>query len=45
MFIDSLRDVIRSNGDIKAHLRYIKENSEVMMQRDPEIMKQKRLGN
>ena len=45
MFIDSILKVIQAGGDLDAHLREISESSEVMMQRDPEIMKQKRLAH
>ena len=45
MFIDSIAKVILDGGDLIAHLREIRENNEVMMQRDPEIMKQKRIGS
>ena len=44
MFIDSTIDVIRDGTPIGAYLAYIRENSEIMMQRDPEIMKQKNFG-
>ncbi|KAK0512956.1 hypothetical protein JMJ35_004973 [Cladonia borealis] len=44
MFIDSTIDAIRDDIPIGDYLVYIRENSEIMMQRDPEIMKQKNFG-
>ena len=44
MFIDSTVDALRDGTPIGVHLRYIRENSEIMMQRDPEIMKRKNFG-
>ena len=45
MFVDSIFAAIQENQDMVFYLRYMGENSEVMVQRDPEIMKQKQLGN
>ena len=44
MFIDSTVEALRDGIPIGAYLAYIRENSEIMMQRDPEIMKQKNFG-
>lgn len=44
MFIDSTVEALRDGVPIGAYLAYILENSEIMMQRDPEIMKQKNFG-
>ena len=44
MFIDSTVEALRDGIPIGGYLAYIKENSEIMMQRDPEIMKQKYFG-
>ena len=44
MFIDSTVEALRDGTPIGGHLAYIRENSEIMMQRDPEIMKQKTFG-
>ena len=47
MFTDSVLKFIRTCqnlGDIDVHLNEIRESSDVMMQRDPEIMKQKRMA-
>ena len=44
MFIDSTVGALRDGTPIGGHLAYIRENSEIMMQRDPEIMKQKTFG-
>ena len=44
MFIDSTIDAIRDGTPIGDYLVYIRDNSEIMMQRDPEIMKQKNFG-
>ncbi len=44
MFINSTVDAIRDGTPIGNYLAYIRENSEIMMQRDPEIMKQKNFG-
>ena len=44
MFIDSTIDAIRDGMPIGDYLIYICENSEILMQRDPEIMKQKTFG-
>ena len=44
MFIESIIDAVRDGTPIGVYLRYIRENSEIMMQRDPEIMKQKTFG-
>lgn len=44
MFIDSIIDAIRDGTPIGDYLTYIRDNSEIMMQRDPEIMKQKTFG-
>ena len=43
-FLDSVVEAIRDGIPIGDYLAYIRENSEIMMQRDPEIMKQKNLG-
>jgi len=39
--IDSLLETIRARRDIAAFLRTTRENNEIMLQRDPESMKQK----
>ena len=44
MFVDSTVEAIRDGVPIGEHLADIRENSEIMMQRDPEIMKQKNFG-
>ena len=44
MFIDSTVEALRDGTPIGGYLAYIRENSEIMMQRDPEIMKQKNFG-
>ena len=44
MFIDSTVDALRDGTPISVYLSYIRDNSEIMMQRDPEIMKQKNFG-
>ena len=44
MFIDSAVEALRDGVSIGAYLSHIRENSEIMMQRDPEIMKQKQFG-
>ena len=44
MFIESIIDAVRDGTPIGVYLAYIRENSEIMMQRDPEIMKQKNFG-
>lgn len=44
MFIDSTVEALREGTPISRHLAYIRENSEIMMQRGPEIMKQKNFG-
>ena len=46
MFIDSAVQFMRTqptHRELEAHIREIRESSEVMMQRDPEIMKQKQI--
>lgn len=44
MLIDSLFTTIRSDGNVAAFLRQTRENNEIMLQRDPESMKQKAFG-
>ena len=44
MLIDSLLTTIRTGGNVKAFLRQTRENNEIMLQRDPESMKQKAFG-
>ena len=44
MFINSTVEVLRDGTPIGGYLAYIHENSEIRMQRDPEIMKQKNFG-
>ena len=44
MLIDSLMTTIRSSGNIAAFLREAREDNEIMLQRDPECMKQKAIG-
>ena len=44
MLIDCVVDAIHEGKPIGNLLRRIREDSEIMLQRDPEIMKQKRLG-
>ncbi len=44
MLIDSLIATIRTEGDVTAFLRQTREGNEIMLQRDPESMKQKAFG-
>ena len=44
MLIESLMATIRKGGDVAAFLRQTRENNEIMLQRDPESMKQKAFG-
>ena len=44
MLIDSLVTTIRRGGNIAAFLREAREDNEIMLQRDPESMKQKAFG-
>ena len=44
VLIDSLMTTIRSSGNITAFLREAREDKEIMLQRDPESMKQKAFG-
>ena len=44
MFIDSTIDAIRDGTPVGIYLAYIRENSEITMQREPKIMKQKNFG-
>lgn len=44
MLTDSLIATIRERGDVAAFLRQTRENNEIMLQRDPESMKQKAFG-
>ncbi len=44
VLIDSLIATIRTNGDVPASLRQTLEDNEIMLQRDPESMKQKAFG-
>ena len=44
MLIDSLLTTIRTGGNVAAFLRQTRENNEIMLQRDPESMKQKAFG-
>lgn len=44
MLIDSLMTTIRSSGNVTAFLREAREDNEIMLQRDPESMKQKAFG-
>ena len=41
---DSLVTTIRAGRNVAAFLREIRENNEIMLQRDPESMKQKAFG-
>ena len=41
---DSLVTTIRTGRNVEAFLREIRENNEIMLQRDPESMKQKAFG-
>ena len=41
---DSLISTIRAGRSVAAFLREIRENNEIMLQRDPESMKQKAFG-
>ena len=44
MFVDSIIDAIHDGIPIGNYLAYIRDNSEIMMQRDAEIIKQKHFG-
>lgn len=44
VLVDSLVTAIRKGHDVGAFLREIRENNEIMLQRDPESMKQKAFG-
>ena len=44
MLIDSLVTTIGRGGNIAAFLREAREDNEIMLQRDPESMKQKAFG-
>ena len=44
VLIDSLLATIRTNRNVTAFLRQTHENNEIMLQRDPESMKQKAFG-
>ena len=44
MLIDSLLTTIRTGRNVAAFLRQTRENNEIMIQRDPESMKQKAFG-
>ena len=44
VLIDSLVTTIRAGRNVEAFLREIRENNEIMLQRDPERMKQKAFG-
>ena len=41
MLVDSLITTIRDRGNVAAFLRQTREGNEIMLQRDPESMKQK----
>ncbi len=44
MLIDSLLATIRTDRNVAGFLRQTRENNEIMLQRDPESMKQKAFG-
>ena len=44
VLIDSLIASIHKHGDVAAFLRETRESNEIMLQRDPESMKQKAFG-
>ena len=44
MLTDSLVTATRAGRNVAAFLREIRENNEIMLQRDPESMKQKAFG-
>lgn len=44
MLVDSLAAAIRKGRNVPSFLREIRENNEIMLQRDPESMKQKAFG-
>ena len=44
MLTDPLVTTIRAGRNVAAFLREIRENNEIMLQRDPESMKQKAFG-
>ena len=44
VLIDSVIDAIKNGIPVGQHLQSMKEDSEIMLQRDPDVLIQKRLG-